>query len=451
MADKLKVVDEGTIIEVIQGGSLTVVQIVESGLEIEKLLFTQLSDTPSDYKGQGGKTVTVKEDESGLEFTKTYNTFISLEDTPKKYDNSANQLVAVNQNGDGLRFINYVVGDLNIEYFTQLADVPQNYKGKANYLVTVTKEEDGLEFSEPDNLIPVQEDVSAGSYKYPQIVVNDKGIITAIKEGKPFEFDPFPENKFLIGDGTPYPKSFENGSVNQYLTTNSSGVPSWSYINKFILDGRTLVSASDNGAEDTSLLQILNTKTNITITPSDRQNITIGKGDTPITLNGQINIPANKRITAEGGLVINPDTGTVGVGSTVTPDDYATRIDQNDFITRHWFEINQKEVQVSFVKTKTELLLSQPLNFSFPAGATVTEININIMSQFNDEAKLQIIDSNSQIIYDPEDCPYLDEGALRIFVNLPIYDPQYKITVTPLGYTMGQAYIFISYFVEEQQ
>lgn len=55
MADTVKVIDEGTIIEVVQGGSLTVVQIVESGLEIEKLLFTQLSDTPSDYKGQGGK------------------------------------------------------------------------------------------------------------------------------------------------------------------------------------------------------------------------------------------------------------------------------------------------------------------------------------------------------------------------------------------------------------
>lgn len=450
MSDKIKVIDEGTIIEVVQGGNLTIVQVVESGLEIEKLLFIQLSDTPSSYKGAGGKTVTVKDDESGVEFTKTYDSFLSLIDTPNKYDNAANQLVCVNPNGDGLRFINYVVGDLDIEYFTQLADVPSSYKGKGNYILTVTKEEDGIGFSEPDVLIPVQEDVNAGSYKYPQIVVNEKGIITAIQEGKPFEFDPFPENKLLIGDGTPYPKSFDNGLVNQYLTTNSGGELFWNYIDRLISQGRVLVKVSDNGADNTSLLNISNTKTAITIAPQDRQALNIGKGDHEIVLNGQITIPQNKKITAKSGLVINPDTGTVGIGSTVDADTYATRIDKNDFITRHWFEINQREVLTSMIKTPTELLLSQPITFSFPANSTVTEINIQIMSEFNEEATIQIVDSNGQIIYSKDDCPVLDGGELKIFANIPIYDPNFKITVNTYGYSQGQAYIFASYFVEQE-
>lgn len=450
MADTVKVIDEGTIIEVVQGGSLTVVQIVESGLEIEKLLFTQLSDTPSDYKGQGGKTVTVKEDESGLEFSKTYNSFISLTDTPNKYDGAANQLVAVNQNGNGLRFINYVVGDLDIEYFTQLGDVPQNYTGKGNYIVTVKKEEDGLAFSEPDILIPSQSDVNPGSYKYPQIVVNEKGIITAIQEGKPFEFDHFEENKFLIGDGTSYPKQFDNGALKQYLTT-ASGAPSWAYISELTQDGRTILKVSDNGTEDTSQLNLIATKTQIRLQPVDNQEVILGKGTNILTLNGyEVQIPQNVKVNAKGGLTINPNEGTVGIGTTVNKDDYATRISDNDFITKHWFDINQREVQVSLVKSSSELLLGQPITFSFPSGAVITEVNLQIMSPYNDEVTIQITDTNSQILYNSEDCPILDEGNLRVFLNQPVYDPQYKIIVTPSGYVQGQGNLFVSYFTASE-
>lgn len=450
MADTVKVIDEGTIIEIVQGGSLTVVQIVESGLEIEKLLFTQLSDTPSSYEGQEGKTVTVKQDGTGLEFSKTYNSFLSLTDTPNKYDGYNNQLVAVNQNGNGLRFINYVVGDIDIEYFTQLGDVPQNYTGKGSYIVTVKKEEDGLEFSEPDVLIPSQSNVNPGSYKYPQIVVNDKGIITAIQEGKPFEFDPFEPDKFLIGDGTSYPKQFDNGVAKQYLST-ISGKPSWVYISELTVDGRTILKVSDNGSEDTSQLDLIATKEKIALQPIDNQEMVIGKGTNKVTLNGSvIEIPKNVKIDAKEGLTIDPDTGTVGIGNTVNKDDYATRITDNDFITKHWFNINQREVQVAMVKTETELLLGQPITFSFPSGAVITEVNLQIMSPYNDEVTIQITDTNSQILYNSEDCPILDEGNLRIFLNQPVYDPQYKIVVTPSGYNQGQGNLFVSYFTANE-
>lgn len=198
-------------------------------------------------------------------------------------------------------------------------------------------------------------------------------------------------------------------------------------------------------------MNLIATKTQIRLQPVDNQEVILGKGTNILTLNGyEVQIPQNVKVNAKGGLTINPNEGTVGIGTTVNKDDYATRISDNDFITKHWFDINQREVQVSLVKSSSELLLGQPITFSFPSGAVITEVNLQIMSPYNDEVTIQITDTNSQILYNSEDCPILDEGNLRVFLNQPVYDPQYKIIVTPSGYVQGQGNLFVSYFTASE-
>ena len=107
-------------------------------------------------------------------------------------------------------------------------------------------------------------------------------------------------------------------------------------------------------------------------------------------------------------------------------------------------------MRVSLVKSSSELLLGQPITFSFPAGAVIIEVNLQIMSPYNDEVTIQITDTNSQILYNSEDCPILDEGNLRVFLNQLVYDPRYKIVVTPNGYVQGQGNLSVSYFTASE-
>ena len=70
--------------------------------------FLDLDDTPNDYIGQADKLVSVKTDETGLEFVDFVpglTNFISLTDTPTTYSGFENQYVKVNADGDGLEFV----------------------------------------------------------------------------------------------------------------------------------------------------------------------------------------------------------------------------------------------------------------------------------------------------------------------------------------------------------
>tara|TARA_R110000772_G_scaffold145504_1_gene255436 strand:+ start:1923 stop:3923 length:2001 start_codon:yes stop_codon:yes gene_type:complete len=79
--------------------------------------FLSLTDTPSTYTGQSGKAVTVKADESGLEFTAAGGggTFIALSDTPANYTGSANKFPRVNGTPDALIFDTISPYDLDQE------------------------------------------------------------------------------------------------------------------------------------------------------------------------------------------------------------------------------------------------------------------------------------------------------------------------------------------------
>ena len=294
---EIQLTDQGSIIEIIQGGDLTVVMPVENGIEIEKLRFIQLADTPNSYEDAAGKTVTVNEEGNALVFSKTYDSFLTLKDTPNNYDNSANKLVVVNQNGNGLRFINYTTGDLDIEYFTQLADVPNSYAEKANFLVTVTNEEDGLDFLNREDVLSDQANVTVGFYKYPEITINKKGIITAIQEGKPFEFPPFIENQFLIGDGTETPAQFNYGLPNQVIiTTTSDYAPSWTFLNRFYdSNGNAVLVVNNSAANNRGSLTITNSNDIISIVPNNNQIIQLGT-TSDVSIGGSLEVAGSMTI-----------------------------------------------------------------------------------------------------------------------------------------------------------
>jgi hypothetical protein len=80
--------------------------------------FLSLSDTPSSYSGQGGKTVSVKADESGLEFVAASggaSTFLALTDTPSTYVAQANKFPRVNGGETALVFDTVSPYDLDQE------------------------------------------------------------------------------------------------------------------------------------------------------------------------------------------------------------------------------------------------------------------------------------------------------------------------------------------------
>ena len=81
--------------------------ISNQGLVPDVESFLNLNDTPDSYVGQKNKSVVVKTDETGLEFTTISNTteFIALTDAPNSYTGQQNKLVAVNSSATGLVFI----------------------------------------------------------------------------------------------------------------------------------------------------------------------------------------------------------------------------------------------------------------------------------------------------------------------------------------------------------
>ena len=448
MADTLTIVDEGAIIEIVQGGELTVVHAVQSGVEIEQLRFIQLADTPDSYENAAGKTVTVNEDGDGLQFSKTYNSFLSLDDTPSKYE-GVNQLVAVNQAGNALRFINYTVEDVNIEYFTQLADVPQKNKNQANKLLVVSPEEDGIDFSEFNTVMPDQSNVNPGSYTYPKIVVNSKGIITAIEEGKPFEFDAFLDDQILVGDGTTTPAQLPKGKVNQYLMTGTGLAPVWNYVDKLIYNGHTIVAATEVSSSSTGTLIVQTSSGAINLSGNANQGLELGNvnSNQTITFNGNLIIPSGRSINALNGLRIDPNSGTVGITG-ITSEVYNARLGDNDFITKSWYETEQSKIVVNatYERTTIEEITNAAVQLSIPNNSTLMEVYLQVTSDFNSEACLQITDSYNQVLYDSSESPVLDYQNLRVSFNIPIQDDSYKITCTIIGYQYGQGQIFASYF-----
>ena len=325
---EIQLTDQGSIIEIMQGGDLTVVMPVENGIEIEKLRFIQLADTPNSYEDAACKTVTVNEEGNALVFSKTYDSFLTLKDTPSNYDNSANKLVVVNQNGNGLRFINYTTGDLDIEYFTQLADVPNSYAEKANYLVTVTNEADGLDFLKREDVLADQTNVTSGFYKYPEITINKKGIITGIQEGKPFEFPPFTENQFLIGDGTETPVQFNYGLPNQVIvTTNDNYAPAWQFLNRFFDEnGNVVLTVNNNASNDRGSLTITNSDDIIAIVPNNNQIIQLGTAS-DVYVSGSLEVGGSMTIDSttifRGAVSFNDAIsvdGAISSTSTITAD-----------------------------------------------------------------------------------------------------------------------------------
>lgn len=106
--------------------------------------FTSLSDAPGSYSGQANKVVTVKADESGLEFSAAAapSDFVGLSDVPASYTGEAGKVVKVNGTEDGLEFADEA-GDA----FTSLSDAPSDYAGNAFRVVSVNGAEDGLEFT----------------------------------------------------------------------------------------------------------------------------------------------------------------------------------------------------------------------------------------------------------------------------------------------------------------
>lgn len=443
---QVQVIDEGNIIEIIQGRDLTVVLPVENNIEIQQLKFIQLSDVPNSYKDASGKTLRVNDTADGIIFGKTYDTFLSLDDTPSTYENSSGQLVVVNSSGTGLRFVNYTNADINIEYFTQLGDVPNSYKDKAGQIVAVDNTESGLNFISKDTIIPNQENVTAGSYRYPVIAVNEKGIITSIIEGKPFEFDSFKENQLLIGDGTTTPAQLDLGTSYQVLMTSTEDDknPKWTYLDRLMDNtGRNLLLVSNKSTVDTGVLSIINSQSNILLQPSSQQTIVLGtEHDTKLSRN--LIFPENSNIQSLNGLEINPYTGTVGITG-VDAGTYAERLQENDFITRKWYENKQEEKPV-LVKSSTQVITKNTVSFDLHTGARAMEINLDVSSQFNKDAKLRVVDSLNQVLFDPEDSPYLDYSDLKIFLNIESQSDTYKINVQVMNYTTGQATVFMSYF-----
>ena len=139
--------------------------------------FEDLTDTPDNYTGAGDKIVSVKADESGLEFIDAPTgggvaTFSELTDTPISYTGSANNILTVNASEDGVEYTSELdtdqikdeaitadklsqdVIDLidsdgdGVSEFTDLTDTPDDYTGSAGKMVVVKDTEDGLEYAD---------------------------------------------------------------------------------------------------------------------------------------------------------------------------------------------------------------------------------------------------------------------------------------------------------------
>ena len=119
------IADDGKVLTVDPTGALTWATPSGGG---GVTVFTALTDTPADYTGQALKSVRVKADESGLEFT-----------TPS--------------GGGG-----------GVTVFTALTDTPADYTGQALKSVRVKLDETGLEFTTPSSSPPFSSDVIVANY-----------------------------------------------------------------------------------------------------------------------------------------------------------------------------------------------------------------------------------------------------------------------------------------------
>lgn len=458
MADIVYTQDEGNEIVVVQGSDYTVCALIESGVEIEKISFLQLNDTPSSYEEKEGFNVTVKEDGSGLEFTKSYKTFISLDDTPASYENNVNKVLVVNQKGDGIAFSNYNPADINIENFTELGDVPNSYVNQKGKFPVVNDLESGLQFKDIETVLPNQKNVSVGSYVYPQITVDAKGRITYIKEGKPFEFDAFYRNRLLVGDGSTIPSQVPLGSENMLLKTNSNSEPSWDYINSLYKNGKELLEVTNASDSNSSKLQIRNTANSISFIPQDN-NVSIGFGyatqlqvtNSNINLNRELYVPTSVGLTTVNGFKIASGTGTVGIKG-IDADDYSEKITDNDFITKKWYDKKQQEIpDISLsnvcVRSNIWTLDTSIIQFEIPNGAVIKSLDLIIQTPFNESAGLWIYDSAGVTLLNSVDSPILDE-ATTIILNQRVTTSNYRLYVRADNRTYGTAQAYVTYFQE---
>lgn len=108
--------------------------------------WTGLTDTPSNFTGQGDKWIKVNAGATALEFidAPTDNvTFLGLTDTPGAY--VADNWVKVNNGGTALEF---VAAPTDTDTFVGLTDTPANYTGQAGKFIKVNVGATALEFTD---------------------------------------------------------------------------------------------------------------------------------------------------------------------------------------------------------------------------------------------------------------------------------------------------------------
>jgi len=109
--------------------------------------FIDLTDVPTSYAGAANRFVSVKGDESGLQFVSTIiPSFLALPDTPDSYSGQANKQVTVNGGETALQFTTPPTIPTTL---LALTDVPDSYSGQANKQVAVKSDESGVEFVAP--------------------------------------------------------------------------------------------------------------------------------------------------------------------------------------------------------------------------------------------------------------------------------------------------------------
>lgn len=91
---------------------------------------------PTDYAGNQYKIVSVKADETGLEFI--FNVLTGLNDGPGTYVGSGSKYIRVKSTADGFEFVQPA--------FLELADAPASYAGASGKNVKVAADETELEF-----------------------------------------------------------------------------------------------------------------------------------------------------------------------------------------------------------------------------------------------------------------------------------------------------------------
>lgn len=77
-----------------------------------------------------------------------HDTFLGLTDSPSSYTGQSGKSVVVNQTEDGLEFITLSGVTQSGIYFTDLVDTPTTYAGEANKFVRVSNTENGLVFTD---------------------------------------------------------------------------------------------------------------------------------------------------------------------------------------------------------------------------------------------------------------------------------------------------------------